>query len=196
MDGSPGADDNASGVAVLLELARALRDHPAASKIQFVVFTLEEWGLVGSSAYAKKLKRQGAKLAGMISLEMLGYTSPHQSYPPGLSPFYPKKGNFIGVGANWRSRKLLKYFVQGMRQVKGLPVETITLPGNGSLVPAVRLSDHAPFWDSGYPALLITDTSFYRNPHYHTASDTLATLDLDFLTLVAQGVLQGTLEVP
>ncbi len=195
VEGSPGADDNASGVAVLLEVAGVLRDHPASQKVQFVVFNLEEWGMVGSHYYADRLEVSRAKLKGMISLEMLGFTSPSQSYPVGLAPFYPKEGNFIGVGANWRSRKLLQDFVRGMRKVPDIPVATITLPGNGKLIPEIRLSDHAPFWDAGYPALLVTDTSFYRNPHYHSASDTVETLDLAFLSRVAQGVLQGILEV-
>lgn len=195
VEGSPGADDNASGVAVLLELARAFKDHPHAQRIQFVAFTLEEWGMVGSSHYVEGLRRTQANIRGMVSLEMLGVTTPKQSYPPGLAPFYPSQGNFIGVGANWHSRRLLGRFVRGMRKVAGLPVETISVPGNGALVPAIRLSDHSPFWDAGYPALLVTDTSFYRNPHYHLASDTIETLDFDFLGKVAQGVLEGTLEV-
>ncbi len=195
VEGSPGADDNASGVAALLELARELRDHPAVERIRFVGFTLEEWGMVGSAHYVETLKASRAPLTGMISLEMLGFTHPRQSYPLGLSPFYPREGNFIGVGANGRSRRLLRSFVKGMRAVPDLKVESITLPGNGGLVPAVRLSDHSPFWDAGYPALIVTDTSFYRNPHYHLPTDTIETLDLEFLTRVTQGVLEGILEI-
>ena len=80
-----------------------------------------------------------------------------------------------------------------MQRVRGLPVETLTVLGNGFLLPAVRLSDHSPFWDLGYPALLVTDTSFFRNPHYHRPSDTLETLDLDFMAKVCEGVVAGVL---
>jgi Zn-dependent M28 family amino/carboxypeptidase len=191
---SPGADDNASGIAVLLEVARVFQSHPVARKVRFVAFTLEESGMMGSSHYVEGLQRAGENLLGMISLEMVGFTSPKQSYPVGLAPFYPAEGNFIGIGANGRSRSLMKRFVKGMRHVSGLHVETITLPGNGSLIPAIRLSDHAPFWDAGYPALLVTETAFYRNPHYHLETDTIDTLDFCFLSSVTQGVVQGILE--
>lgn len=194
VEGSPGADDNASGVAVLLESARALADHPAVGSVCFAAFTLEEWGMVGSSRYVASLKRDRIQPIGMVSLEMVGFTHPSQSYPLGLAPFYPKEGNFIGVGANSRSRSLLTRFVRGMRRVPNLPVETITVPGGGGIIPAIRLSDHSPFWDAGIPALLVTDTSFYRNPHYHTAEDAIETLDLPFLERVAQAVVEGIIE--
>lgn len=151
--------------------------------------------MIGSTHYVASLRKDQVPLLGMVSLEMVGFTAKKQSYPLGMSPFYPNRGDFIGIGANLRSRKLLGQFVRGMRRVSDLPVETITLPGSGGLVPAIRLSDHAPFWDAGYPALLVTDTSFYRNPHYHLDSDTVETLDGTFLTRVAQGVLEGILEV-
>ena len=83
---------------------------------------------------------------------------------------YPDRGDFIGVIGNWNSNILLRRFADSMRQVSGLPIETLSVPGNGMLIPAVRLSDHSPFWDLGYPALMVTDTSFYRNPHYHSAT--------------------------
>ena len=88
---------------------------------------------------------------------------------------------------------MLRRFADSMRQVSGLPIETLSVPGNGMLIPAVRLSDHSPFWDLGYPALMVTDTSFYRNPHYHSATDTIETLDLEFMAKVCEGVVRGIL---
>jgi hypothetical protein len=132
----------------------------------------------------------------MISLEMIGYTDSRpgsQRYPLGLRAFYPERGDFIGVIGNWSSATLLRRFARQMRQVRGLPVETLSVPGNGGLIPAVRLSDHAPFWDAGYPALMVTDTSFFRNPHYHSSTDTLETLNLDFMAKVCEGVVRAVL---
>jgi len=194
VEGSSGADDNASGVAVLLEVARLLADHPASEQVEFVAFTLEEWNMMGSTHYVEQLKKEGRTPTGMVSLEMLGFTHPKQRYPWIMAPFYPKQGNFIGVGANWHSKGLLNTFARGMRRVEGLRVETIALPGAGTLIPQLRMSDHAPFWDAGTPALMVTDTAYFRNPNYHTPKDTLKTLDLPFLMGVAQGVLEGVLE--
>jgi hypothetical protein len=106
----------------------------------------------------------------------------------GLSRLYPDHGDFIGVVGNWKSNALLSKLSAAMRQAAGLQVETLSVPGRGMIIPAVRLSDHAPFWDLGYPALMITDTSFYRNPHYHSATDTLETLDIEFMAKVGEGV--------
>jgi len=194
--GTPGADDNASGVAVLLEAARILSGLRLRSPVLFCAFNLEELNMIGSAHFAKRLKSQGAEIRAMVSLEMVGYTDSGaggQKYPAGLSWLYPDRGDFIGVVGNWRSATVLRRVAASMRQVKGLPVETLTVLGNGFLVPAVRLSDHSPFWDLGYPALLVTDTSFFRNPHYHRASDTVDTLDLDFMAKVCQGVVNAVL---
>ena len=192
VEGTPGADDNASGVAVLLEAARILSGLRLRSPVLFCAFNLEELNMIGSAHFAKKLKAAGAKVRAMVSLEMVGFTDSKpgsQKYPMGLRWFYPDHGSFIGVIGNWRSTALLRQFSYSMRQVRGLPVETLTVLGNGFLIPQVRLSDHSPFWDLGYPALMITDTSFFRNPHYHGASDTADTLDLDFMAKVCQGVI-------
>jgi Zn-dependent M28 family amino/carboxypeptidase len=194
--GTPGADDNASGVAVLLEAARLLSRARLRSELLFCGFNLEELNMIGSSYFAKKLKAAGAKIDGMVSLEMVGYTDARpgsQKYPLGLKAFYPDRGDFIGVIGNWNSGSLLRRFARQMRQVRGLPVETLSVPGNGGLIPAVRLSDHSPFWDAGYPALMITDTSFFRNPHYHGSTDTLETLNLDFMTKICEGVIRAVL---
>jgi Zn-dependent M28 family amino/carboxypeptidase len=152
--------------------------------------------MVGSTHFARKLKGAGAKVDAMLSLEMVGYTDSRpgsQKYPVGLGRLYPDRGDFIGVIGNWRSNRLLRRFAQSLRQVDGLPVETLSLPGNGRFVPAARLSDHAPFWDLGFSALLITDTAFLRNPHYHRASDTLESLDISFMAKVCEGVIRGVL---
>jgi Zn-dependent M28 family amino/carboxypeptidase len=196
VQGTPGADDNASGVAVLLEAARLLSRARLRSQLLFCAFNLEELTMIGSSYFAKKLKSARAKVDAMISLEMIGYTDLNpggQKYPFGLKAFYPERGDFIGVIGNWNSASLLRRFARQMRQVQGLPVETLSVPGNGGLIPAVRLSDHSPFWDAGYPALMVTDTSFFRNPHYHGPTDTLETLNLDFMAKVCEGVIRGVL---
>ena len=196
VQGTPGADDNASGVAVLLEAARLLARARVGSQVLFCAFNLEELNMIGSGYFAKKLKSAGAKVAAMISLEMVGYTDSRpgsQKYPLGLKAFYPERGNFIGVIGNWNSASLLRRFARQMRQVRGLPVETLSVPGNGGLIPAARLSDHSPFWDAGYPALMVTDTSFFRNPHYHGSTDTLETLNFDFMAKVCEGVIGAVL---
>jgi aminopeptidase YwaD len=196
VQGTPGADDNASGVAVLLEAARALARARLRAQVLFCAFNLEELNMVGSTYFAKKLKAAGTKIGVMVSLEMIGYTDSRagsQKYPTGLSWLYPDRGDFIGVIGNWNSSSLLRTFARQMRQVRGLSVETLSVPGNGALVPAVRLSDHSPFWDLGYPALMITDTSFFRNPHYHSSTDTLETLNVDFMAKVCEGVILSVL---
>lgn len=196
VQGSPGADDNASGLAVLLESARILSRLRLSSEVLFCAFNLEELNMIGSTHFARKLKASGTKVAAMISLEMVGYTESRpgaQRYPIGLRWLYPDRGDFIGVVGNWRSSVLLRKFSRLMKQVRGLPVETLTVFANGILLPAARLSDHSPFWDLGYPALLVTDTSFFRNPHYHRSTDTLETLDLNFMARVCEGVVTGVL---
>lgn len=194
VEGSPGADDNASGVAVLLEAARLLASMRLNFEMLFCAFNLEEHNMIGSSHLAKRLKADGAKITGMVSLEMLGYTDHRpgtQKYPTALSWLYPDRADFVGVIGNWRSGALLRSFAAALKKIDGLPVETLSVLGNGFFMPQTRLSDHAPFWDAGYPALLLTDTAFMRNPHYHSASDTIETLDLDFMAKVCQGVVNA-----
>jgi len=188
--GSPGADDNASGVAVMLEVSRLVASGPPRGNLEFIAFTLEELGMLGSAHYAKTLRKAKVTLAGMLSLEMVGFTESQgrQQYPWFLRGRYPAIGNYLGLAANSRSHTLLDAVAHAMRTVPGLPIETMTVPGNGWVFPECRLSDHSPFWDRAYPALLVTDTSFFRNPHYHQPSDTVETLDLDFLTKVTQGI--------
>lgn len=196
--GSPGADDNASGVAGMLELARILVTHNWNHTVEFIGFHMEEWNMIGSDAYVQKLKQRKIKVRGMISLEMIGYTNDEpgsQKMPAGFGLFYPNVGNFIGIVANVRSWGLMNLFKAKMKSVNGLPVESLVMPLNGILLHPVRWSDHSPFWDAGYPALLITDTSFYRNPHYHGPSDTIETLNLDFMAKVTKGVALALVEL-
>jgi Zn-dependent M28 family amino/carboxypeptidase len=201
--GSPGADDNASAVASLLELATWIRPYldgagPWNARLVLASYDLEEYGLLGSGEQARALRRQAAAVRGMIALEMLGYTDHRpgsQQLPPHLKGLYPDVANFIGVCANEASAGLLRVVVAALKGVKDLPVEFIAVPGTGELVPEVRLSDHSSFWDEGYPALMITDTSFFRNPHYHQSSDTPDKLDYPFLARVTAGACAATLRL-
>jgi Zn-dependent M28 family amino/carboxypeptidase len=195
-DGVPGtvaADDNASGVAVLLELARHFSTQPLRYPVQLIAFDLEEMGMLGSKAYAQQLWQQHKPVRLMLSLEMLGYCTqaPHsQTYPPGLRYFYPNRGNFIGLIGNWATLADMVRLSRAIRQ-GGTPSCWLPAGQKGLLIDATRLSDHSPFWDRGYPAIMVTDTAFLRNPHYHRASDRLETLDLDFMAGVCQGLIQG-----
>ncbi|MBF2074778.1 MAG: M20/M25/M40 family metallo-hydrolase [Synechococcales cyanobacterium C42_A2020_086] len=192
--GSPGADDNATGVAMLLELAQTLTATPARHPVRLVAFDLEEFGLVGSRAYAAALRQQNQKLRLMLSLEMLGYcdsTPGSQHYPPGLRYFYPNRGNFIGLIGNWQTLPDLIHLSRQMQRVGQVPCEWLPAGQRGQIVPDTRRSDHAPFWDQGYRALMVTDTANLRNPHYHQSHDRLETLDLNFLTGVCNGLIAG-----
>ena len=184
---SVGADDNASAVAALLELGRRWSIAPPRRPVWLVGFDLEEWGLIGSTVLAEQLRAEQQRLKLMVSLEMLGYTSDQQSYPhPAMGRLYGNRGDFIALVANARSGLMLSQLTHAMGQhvtTKALPV----LRG-GVDVPAVRRSDHSPFWDLGYNAMMVTDTSFLRNPHYHQMSDTIDTLDLPFLASVINGL--------
>ena len=184
---SPGADDNATGVAVLLELARRFREAPPRRPIWLVAFDQEEAGLVGSRALARELRTRAQELHLMVSLEMLGFTGPSQRYPlDAMRWIYGSRGDFLALVANGRALPLLP----GLAWRLGRHVRTNVLPVplRGRTLPDPRRSDHSPFWDQGYNALMATDTSFLRNPHYHLPSDTIATLDLAFLAAVCEGL--------
>ena len=200
--GTVGADDNASAVAVKLETARALRNLPALAEtgtaVTFVSFALEEPPVystryMGSRVYAEKARSEGMRIDGMICLEMVGYTCHEpgcQSYPFPLGLLgYPDTGDFIGVAANFRSRSFASRLVRNFRRNPELPVVSVTVPFNGRIMPAIRLSDHASFWDKGFVAVMVTDTAFYRNPHYHLSSDTMEKLDYGFMAQLVQGLL-------
>ena len=184
---SIGADDNASAVAALLELGRRWHVSPPKRPVWLVGFDLEEWGLIGSTVLAEQLRAEQQRLKLMVSLEMLAYTSDQQSYPhTAMGRLYGNRGDFIALVANARAGLMLSRLTHAMGQhvkSKALPV-----PRAGIDVPAVRRSDHSPFWDQGYNALMVTDTSFMRNPNYHQMSDTIDTLDLPFFASVIDGL--------
>lgn len=192
--GCPGADDNASGLAVLLELAQHFTLHPPKSSLYLVAFDLEEYGLAGSRAYANRLKQQKTRLRLMLSLEMLGYcdsTPGSQRYPARfLEALYPDRGDFIALIGNWQTVPTLLQLQHSFQQA-GAPCQWLPMIRQGHVLPDTRRSDHAAFWDAGYPAVLVTDTSDLRNPNYHQACDRIETLDLDFLTRVCQGLMRG-----
>ena len=192
--GSPAADDNATGVAVLLELARIFATQPTKYPLRLVAFDMEESGLLGSRDYVTKLQREKQKLRLMMSLEMIGYCNSNpgtQNYPaPVLEKFYPDRGDFIALIGNLKTLPDL-FRLRNIIRKSGTKSEFLPVPNKGKIVPSVRQSDHAPFWDAGYRAMMVTDTAFMRNPHYHKPSDKIGTLDLDFLTGVCRGLEQG-----
>lgn len=197
--GSPGANDNASAVAALLELSRLFISAPPRRTLRFVAFPNEEppffrTGLMGSRVYAGRCRRRGERIIGMVCLETIGYFTDQprsQRYPPPLGLFYPHQGNFIAVVGNLRSRHLVKRFAEGFREKSDFPLECAA---TFEALPGVSWSDHSSFWKFGYPALMLTDTAFYRYPYYHTGQDTPDKLHYPGLARVTYGsffALQG-----
>jgi hypothetical protein len=192
--GSPGANDNGSGVAAALALARRFANRKTQHTMRFVAFVNEEppyflSGQMGSLVYAGRCKARGDRLSAMISLETIGYFSDapnSQTYPSRLlGAFYPKVGNFIGFVANIHSRVLLRRVIALFRQHAKVPSEGVALP---SFIPGVSWSDQWSFWRHGYPGIMITDTAPFRYPYYHSANDTPDKLDYERFTLVVSGV--------
>jgi aminopeptidase YwaD len=189
--GTPGADDNATGIAVLLEMAAVFASNPLKYPVRLVAFDLEEYGLLGSTAYAKSLKDKQQKLRLMLSLEMLGYCNHapgSQTYPALIKPFYSDRANFIALVGNLSAILDLNRLGKQMKQ-NGTSIKILIDPSAGKLVPITGFSDHRPFWEQKYRAIMVTDTAMLRNPHYHQSSDTIETLDLDFLTNTCQSLI-------
>lgn len=188
--GSPGADDNASGVAVLLELARLLHGGSPRSPVWLVAFDLEEWGMRGSQALARELRSNRSKPRWMASLEMVGYRSIEansQRYPFPFRWFYTDRGEFILLLGNLRAHRVLRKMARVL-ETAGLRTERFTVPFRGWAIPPSRLSDHSPFWDIGVPAIMVTDTAWFRNPNYHSSTDRIETLDIAFMASIVKGL--------
>jgi hypothetical protein len=192
--GCPGANDNGSGVAALLALARRFAGKSAGKTVRFVAFVNEEPPFfqteeMGSLVYAKRCKERGDRITAMISLETIGYFSDEpgsQKYPgAGLGFFYPSEGNFIGFAADMSSRSLLRTAVSAFRKTGKLPCEGAALP---TAIPGIGWSDHWSFWQCGYRAIMVTDTAPFRYAHYHEPTDTPEKLDYDRFALVVSGM--------
>lgn len=191
---TPGADDNASGVAGLLELARLLGRSPQTRPVELVAYTLEEpphfrSNNMGSVWHARALAAAGREVRLMLSIEMIGYFSDRpgsQKYPlPGMKYLYSERGDFIALVGKFSDFGLTRSAKAAMAGATDLPVHSINGP---RLIQGIDFSDHRSYWTQGYPALMVTDTAFLRNPHYHKAGDTHDKLDYVRMGKVVQSV--------
>lgn len=189
----PGADDNASGAAVVVELARALARERLRRTVRFVLFTTEEppyfqSKAMGSLVYARRLERDGIAVAGMLSIESIGYydeAEGSQQYPFPFDLVYPSRGDFVGFVGNLRSRRLVRRSVGVFRSTTPFPSQGVAATGR---TPGIGWSDHWAFWQIGVPAAMVTDTAPFRNPNYHRASDAWSTLDYERMARVTRGL--------
>jgi len=190
---SPGANDNATGVAALLVLCNRLKNYSFKHNIHWVAFTNEEppffkSNSMGSYVYAKSLHKNKVNVVGMFSLETMGTYSSEpnsQEYPSPLEKIYPDKANFIAFIGNLASETVLKTSIDEFRNTTKFPSEGIIAPAT---IPGVDWSDHWSFWQFDYPAIMITDTALYRSPHYHTPTDTYDKVNFNELAQVVNGL--------
>jgi Zn-dependent M28 family amino/carboxypeptidase len=191
--GSPGADDNATGTAAVLEIARLLEGSRLARTVRLVLFVNEEppfflTEAMGSRHYAARSRERDERIVAMLSLETLGYYSDRegsQRYPFPFGLLYPSRADFVGFVSNIGSRSLLRRCVGSFRRTTAFPSEGLAAP---AWIPGVSWSDHSSFWEQGYPAVMVTDTALYRYPAYHTAADTPDRVDFDRLARVVAGL--------
>ncbi len=196
----PGANDNGSGLAVLLELARHLADSRPERTIRLVAFANEEPPFflsksMGSNHYARQARAGQENITAMLSLETMGFYSDEpgsQEYPFPLSSFYPDQANFIAFVGNLRSRGLVRHAIGAFRNYGQFPSEGLAAP---SFFTGIDWSDHWSFWQEGYPAIMVTDTAFYRYAAYHTAEDTPEKLDYERLARVVSGLAPTILDL-
>lgn len=192
----PAANDNGSGVAALIEIAKALKKEQVKRTVRFVAWPNEEWPFfrsddMGSYRYARACKDRGDNVVAMISLETIGYYTDRpdtQRFPaPGMSMLYPNTGNFLAfIGkADNQSRQLLKTSANSFIASAKFPTQTLAAPAELS---GVDFSDHLSFWRVGYPGIMVTDTALYRYPHYHSPEDTADKIDYDKLARVTDGM--------
>jgi len=194
--GSPGANDNGSGLGVLLELSRLFQSETTNMSLRFVAFVNEEppfffSGRQGSNIYAKAIRERGDDIRLMLALETMGYYSgdPHsQAYPTLFKYFYPNTGNFISFVTNFGSRREMLKLAKAFRQATDFPLQHVA---TFSFIPGVGWSDHLSFWRQNYKALMVTDTAFYRYPYYHSSDDTPEKLDYTQLAQVCDGLFKA-----
>lgn len=205
---APGADDNASGVAGVLEAARILAPYAGCKSLRFVLFDLEEAGLIGSILYTGTQVNRLDQIKNVINFEMIGYYTEQentQDLPTGFNILFPdaynkviannRKGDFITNVGNTNSTNLVNLFESKANQfVPQLKVISLLVPGNGAIAPDLRRSDHASFWDRGIPALMITDGANFRNKNYHTTRDSIQYLNFDFMSQVVKASLATLIE--
>ena len=196
---NPGADDNASGVAGLIELARLLKNSGLKAHLKFIAFVNEEPPFfltenMGSRVYAKAAKQKGEKIKAAIILEMLGYYSQKkfsQRYLPLVGPFYPNRADFIALVGNFPSGGIVKKLAAYFKASSEFPVEYLIAP---DFIPGIYWSDHWSFWKEGYPALMVTDTAYLRNPHYHRQTDLGPTLDYARTAAMLHGLKEAIIQ--